>query len=55
MEQFTRVHKRAIVGFSHIVEIEPIFKGGAVARLKCGATIDISRRYAVALKDKLGW
>jgi two-component system LytT family response regulator len=54
-EQFARIHKGAIVGLSHIVEIEPMFKGGAVAKLKCGVGVDISRRYAVVLKEKLAW
>lgn len=54
-DQFSRVHKGAIVGLSHIVEIEPMFKGGAIANLKCGVGVDISRRYAVMLKEKLGW
>jgi two-component system LytT family response regulator len=54
-EQFARVHKGAIASLSHIVEIEPMFKGGAVANLKCGLGINISRRYAVVLKEKLGW
>ncbi|HKV38372.1 MAG TPA: response regulator [Blastocatellia bacterium] len=54
-EQFARVHKRAIASLSHIVDIEPMFKGGAVANLKCGVGVDISRRYTVVLKEKLGW
>jgi len=31
---FSRVHKQAIVNLSKIVELEPILKGGATARLE---------------------
>ncbi len=53
--QFARVHKQTIANLTKIVELEPILKGGATARLAGGATIEISRRYAPALRDKLGW
>lgn len=53
--RFARVHKQAIVNLSHLVELEPVFKGGAMGRLACGATIEISRRYAVGLRERLGW
>lgn len=39
-ERFVRVHKQTIVN---------------LARLAGGTTVDISRRYAVALREKLGW
>lgn len=53
--QFARVHKQTIVNMTKIVEIEPILKGGATARLEGGETIEISRRYAPLVRDKLGW
>ena len=54
-EHFVRVHKGTIVNLARVVEIEPMFKGGAVARLQCGLRIDISRRYAVPLRKKMRW
>ncbi|MBZ5551603.1 MAG: response regulator [Acidobacteriia bacterium] len=51
---FVRVHKQTIVNLLQIVEVEPMFKGGAVARLRSGRRIDISRRYAAGLREKLG-
>jgi two-component system LytT family response regulator len=54
-ERFARVHKRAIVNLAKIKEIEPIVKAGASARLESGQTIEISRRYAHELRQKLGW
>ncbi len=54
-ENFVRVHKGTIVNLARVVEIEPMFKGGAVARLQCGSHVDISRRYAVSLREKMRW
>jgi two-component system LytT family response regulator len=54
-EKFARVHKQTIVNLGAISEIDPLLKGGATARLHCGITIEISRRYAVGLRQKLGW
>lgn len=54
-ERFARVHKQTIVNLNHVRELEPILKGGAVARLACGATVEISRRYAMGLRERLGW
>jgi two-component system, LytTR family, response regulator len=53
--RFARVHKQAIVNLAKLKEIEPIVKGGATARLESGQTIEISRRYSHALRQKLGW
>jgi histidine kinase len=36
------------------LEVEPLSKGGAVGRLQSGKRIDIRRRYAAVLKEKLG-
>jgi hypothetical protein len=35
--------------------LQPIVKGGATARLRSGQIIEISRRYAQALRHKLDW
>jgi len=54
-EQFTRVHRQTILSLSHIAEIEPAASGGAVARLRSGLIVKISRRHAASLREKLGW
>ncbi len=54
-ERFARVHKQTIVNLNHLVELEPILKGGATARLANGQHVEISRRYAVGLRERLGW
>ncbi len=54
-EQFVRVHRQTILGLSHIAEIEPSASGGAVARLRSGLNVSVSRRQAAPLREKLGW
>lgn len=54
-DRFARVHKQAIVNLAKLAELEPIVKGGATARLAGGEVIEISRRYAQGLRQKLGW
>jgi two-component system LytT family response regulator len=53
--QFARVHKQTIANLTKVIELEPVLKGGASARLASGGTIEISRRYAPELREKLGW
>ena len=53
--RFARVHRSAIVNLTMLTVVQPIVRGGATARLRGGHTIDISRRYAQPLRDKLGW
>ena len=53
--RFVRVHKQAIVNLGKLLQLEPIVKGGAAARLESGETISVSRRYAQPLRDRLGW
>jgi two-component system LytT family response regulator len=53
--RFARVHKQAILNLGKLSVVEPIVRGGAVARLHSGRTVNISRRYAAALRHKLGW
>ncbi|WP_456414698.1 LytR/AlgR family response regulator transcription factor [Oceanithermus profundus] len=43
---FVRVHKSAIVNLDHVAEVVPWFSGNYRIRLKCGATVKMSRRYA---------
>jgi two-component system, LytTR family, response regulator len=52
---FARVHKQTIINLTKIAELEPIVKGGAVARLANGESIEISRRYARGFRERLGW
>jgi two-component system LytT family response regulator len=54
-EQFARAHRQTILSLSHIAEIEPAASGGAVARLRSGLSVKISRRHAVSLRERLGW
>ena len=54
-DKFARVHKQTIVNLEKLAVLEPIAKGGATARLRCGEIIEISRRYAHDLRQSLGW
>jgi two-component system LytT family response regulator len=54
-DQFVRAHRQAIISLAHITEIEPLAGGGAMARLRSGMGVSISRRHAASLKVKLGW
>ena len=50
---FVRVHKQAIVNIAHVTEIDQTPKGDGSAKLKCGLTVELSRRYVALLKEKL--
>jgi two-component system LytT family response regulator len=54
-DQFVRAHRQAIVSIAHVAEIELLAGGGAMARLRSGLGVSISRRHAASLKVKLGW
>jgi two-component system LytT family response regulator len=54
-DQFVRAHRQAIVSIAHVSEIELLASGGALARLRSGMGVSISRRHAASLKTKLGW
>lgn len=54
-DRFMRVHKQVLVNLGRISVLEPVLKGGATARLACGELVEISRRYAPAVREKLGW
>ncbi len=54
-DKFARVHKQTIANLEKLAVLDPIAKGGAVARLRCGEVIEISRRYAQDLRQTLGW
>ncbi len=54
-DRFMRVHKQVLVNLGRISVLEPVLKGGATARLVCGELVEISRRYAPAVREKLGW
>jgi two-component system, LytTR family, response regulator len=51
--RFVRVHKQAIVNIEHVIEIDQAPCGDGSAKLKCGLSIDLSRRYVPLLKEKL--
>lgn len=54
-QRFARVHKQAIINLDRLNVVEPVNSGGAVARLSSGRTIEISRRFAFALRKRLAW
>jgi two-component system, LytTR family, response regulator len=54
-DQFVRIHKQTIVNLACVSEIDPLATTGALAKLRCGLSVGISRRYAAALRVKLGW
>jgi GAF domain-containing protein len=51
--RFVRVHKQAIVNIGHITEMDQTPKGDGSAKLKCGLTVELSRRYVPLLKERL--
>ncbi len=52
---FVRVHKSAIVNLAHVAEIDPDSRSSGSLRLLSGETLELSRRYAVRLRELLGW
>lgn len=50
---FVRVHRSAIVNLDRVRELEPFDTGDARAHLHGGGTVQVSRRYRQALKDRL--
>jgi two-component system LytT family response regulator len=54
-EQFTRVHKSAIVNLAKVVEIDPDSRSSGSVRLQSGQCIELSRRQAAGLRELLGW
>ncbi|WP_394846957.1 response regulator [Pendulispora brunnea] len=51
---FERVHRKALLNLEHVVHLEPCPTGGYVARTRTGATVEISRQSARALRKRLG-
>jgi two-component system LytT family response regulator len=51
---FIRVHRRYIVNVDRIVEVQPWFAGDAIAILRNGAKIRVSRTYREKLHARLG-
>jgi two-component system, LytTR family, response regulator len=51
--RFVRVHRQAIVNIAHITEIDQTSSADGSAKLKCGLTVELSRRYVALLKEKL--
>ncbi len=52
--QFIRVHRRYVVNVDRIVEVQPWFAGDAVAVLRNGAKVRVSRTYRERLQARLG-
>jgi len=51
---FERVHRRALLNLDHVARLEPCPSGGYVARTHRGATVEVSRQAARALRKRLG-
>lgn len=51
---FIRIHRRFIVNVDRIVEVQPWFAGDAVAVLRNGAKLRVSRTYRERLHARLG-
>jgi len=51
---FERVHRKALLNLEHVVHLEPCPTGGYVARTRGGASVEISRQSARALRKRLG-
>jgi two-component system LytT family response regulator len=51
---FIRVHRRYIVNVDRIVEVQPWFAGDAIAVLRTGAKLRVSRTYRERLHMRLG-
>ena len=51
--RYVRVHRQAIVNIAYVREIDQTPKGDGSVKLKCGITVDLSRRYVPQLKEKL--
>lgn len=52
---FVRVHRSAIIPVTQILKIEPYEKESHIARLQCGAAVQVSKAGMSKLKDVLGW
>jgi two-component system, LytTR family, response regulator len=51
---FIRIHRRYIVNVDRIVEVQPWFAGDAIAVLRTGAKLRVSRTYRERLHTRLG-
>ena len=53
-DQFARVHRSHIVNLGRVQEIQPMFKGDFVVRLKSGLTVPLSRKYRPQIEARFG-
>ena len=53
-QRFVLVNRSALVNIERIVELQELFKGNAVALLRNGAEVPVSRRQRAALLERLG-
>jgi two-component system, LytTR family, response regulator len=51
--RFMRVHRQAIVNIAYVTGIDQLPAGDGLATLKCGVTVEVSRRNVPLLRDKL--
>jgi two-component system LytT family response regulator len=49
-----RVHRRALLNFTHVVRLEPVETGGFLARTRSGRAVEVSRQVARQLRKQLG-
>ena len=52
-KQFVRIHRRYVVNLDRVVEVQPWFSGDAVAILRSGAKLRVSRLYRQQFHDRL--
>lgn len=52
--RFTRVHRSAIVNLDAVEEVRPRASGDADLRLRTGAAVRLSRRYAAGFHERTG-
>jgi DNA-binding LytR/AlgR family response regulator len=52
-KNFARIHRSFIVNLDRVEEIEPLETGDYKIKLKCGTTLNFSRRYREKVKETL--
>lgn len=54
-QQFVRVHRSYLIPVTQIARIEPYRQESHIARLFCGASVEVSKAGMSRLKEVLGW
>ncbi len=52
--KFLRIHRSTVVNFDRIMQLQPLFHGDYLVRLKDGTELTLSRNYKVKLAGSLG-